>query len=96
MTRWTQEESVAFESARECITHLMAVCSAQIASGRLTAAQVEEARVRRSSLAAGRASFKVTDHDEVRRIRAEYGRECAEARLSGGGDQGQEGSRSPE
>lgn len=96
MTRWTQEESVAFESARECITHLMAICSARIASGRLTAAQVEDARRRRSSLAAERASLRVTDHGEVRRIRNEYGPACVEARLSGGGGQGQEGSRSPE
>lgn len=96
MTRWTQEESVAFESARECITHLMAICSAQIASGRLTAAQVDQARGRRSSLAAERAALRVTDHDEIRRIRAEYGRECSEARFSGGVGQGQDGSRSPE
>ena len=74
----------------------MAICSAQIASGRLTAAEVEHVRKRRSSLFTERASLKVTDRDQVRRIRAEYGRECAEARLSGGAGQGQEGSRSPE
>jgi len=85
MTRWTQEESVAFESARECISHLMAICSAQIASGGLTAAQVEHVRARRTSPAAERAALRVIDHDEIRRIRAEYGRECSEARSSGGG-----------
>lgn len=96
MTRWTQEESVAFGSARECSTHLMAICSAQIASGRLTAAQVEDACRRRSTLAAQRVSLKVTDHDEIHRIRTEYWAACAKARFSGGGGQGQEGSCSPE
>lgn len=28
MARWHQEEAVALQCARECITHLMAICSA--------------------------------------------------------------------
>ncbi len=31
MTEWTQQEAVAYECARECITDMMAICTDQIA-----------------------------------------------------------------
>ena len=31
MAKWTQEQAVAFECARECITDMMGICSAKIA-----------------------------------------------------------------
>ena len=32
MAKWTQEQAVAFECARECITDMMGICSAKIAA----------------------------------------------------------------
>ena len=31
MAKWTQEQAVAFECARECITDMMGICSTKIA-----------------------------------------------------------------
>lgn len=31
MAEWTQEEAVAFECARECVTNMMAICTDRIA-----------------------------------------------------------------
>jgi hypothetical protein len=77
MAEWTQEEAVAFECARECITDMMAICTGRIAdeshkeipdADRLAALRAE-----RSRLAQERASLHVHDHAAVVRIRAEYG-----------------------
>ena len=31
MTEWPQEEAVAFECTRECVTNMMAICADRIA-----------------------------------------------------------------
>lgn len=79
MARWTQEEAIAFESARECITHLMAICSAEASDIRSTAEQRDGARARRARLAAERAGLRVCDHESIHRIRSVYGKECRDA-----------------
>jgi hypothetical protein len=75
--RWTQEESVNFESARETITALMAIHTRQAYEeskkqrpdpGRLAALEIELSR-----LAEERSSLRVADHANVTRIRTEYG-----------------------
>lgn len=76
MARWTQEEAIAFESARECITHLMAICSADMADSRVSCEEFEGLRLRRSALATERAELRVNDREAVARIRAVYGLEC--------------------
>jgi len=96
MAAWTQDEAIAFEAARECITHLMAILTADIASGTFTPEQCEALRARRSALAAERAKLRVHDHADVARIRGVYGQECRARTFSGGASQGQGGSRSPE
>lgn len=70
---WTHEEGVQFECAREVITDLMGILSAQIAT--TTAPDALAAlRARRSALAQERARLKVADHDDIARIREGYGR----------------------
>lgn len=82
MERWTQEEAIAFESARECITHLMAICSADMADSQISCEELEGLRLRRSKLATERAGLRVHDREAVARIRAVYGLECR-ARVGG-------------
>lgn len=78
MARWTQEDAIAFESARECITHLMAICSADMTDSRISCEELEGLRLRRSKLAAERAELRVSDTGAVARVRNVYGLECRE------------------
>jgi len=94
--QWTQDEAIAFECARECISHLMAILTAKMASGELTPEQREKLSVRRSELALERTRLRLRDHANIARIREVYGRECRQSTLSGEAGQGQSGSRSPE
>lgn len=96
MEQWSQDEAIAFESAKECITHLMAIWTARIASGALTPEQCDKLRARRSELAIERAGLRVHDHADIARIRSVYGQACRESVSSEGAGQGQGGSRSPE
>ncbi len=96
MEKWTQDEAIAFECAKECITHLMAIWTARIASGALTPDQSEKLRTRRSELAVERARLRVHDHADIARIRSVYGQACWQSMSSEGAGQGQGGSRSPE
>ncbi len=94
--KWTQDEAIAFECAKECITHLMAIWTARIASGELTPDQCEKLRVRRAELALERQRLRVHDHADIARIRSVYGQTCRQNLSSEGASQGQGGSRSPE
>lgn len=77
MAEWTQEEAIAFECARECITDMMAICTGQIADesrkGSPDTERLAALRAERSRLAQERASLHVYDHAAIARIRAEYG-----------------------
>lgn len=77
MQKWTQEEAVAFECAREVITDLMAIQTGQIAEEarkpQPDAARLASLRAERSRLAQERAGLHVGDRAAVARIRAEYG-----------------------
>lgn len=75
--RWTQDQAIAFECARECITDLMGICSTAIAdeeamparnSGRIQELEKELAR-----LAAERSALTITDQQKIELIRREYG-----------------------
>lgn len=96
MEKWTQDEAIAFECARECITHLMAILTTDIASSAFTPEQCEKLRARRSGLAAERAKLNVHDYADIARIRSIYGQECLERISSEGAGQGLGRSRSPE
>lgn len=77
MVKWTQEQAVAFECARECITDMMGICSGKIADeeGRAAPDSVRLASLERelSELARERASLTIHDDDKVAKIRSEYG-----------------------
>jgi hypothetical protein len=82
--KWTQEEAIAFECAREVITDMMAICSADIDEEeckhspdleRLALLETELAR-----LADERAALTVSDQDEVARVRKEYGAKVRQRR----------------
>jgi hypothetical protein len=77
MVTWTQDESVAFECARETITDLMSVFSRQInelqdaaSTDKKTLSVLTEQLLK---LAAERRNLHVSDHGEISRICHEYG-----------------------
>lgn len=74
---WTQEEAIAFECARECIGHMMAIYTGQIAEEEAKPQpdrqRIEVMRAERSRLASERRELHVNDHAQVARVRAEYG-----------------------
>ncbi len=77
MQKWTQNEAVAFECAREVITDLRAILTGQIAeeSGKEhpDAERLATLRAERSRLFHERAGLHVKDQATVARVRAEYG-----------------------
>jgi hypothetical protein len=75
--RWTQDQAIAYECARELITHMMASLSEAIVdqenSGAPNIDGLERLRTERSRLHHERARLLVTDVAEVARIRTVYG-----------------------
>ena len=84
--KWTHEDCVNYESARELITHLMAFRSEWIARERAKVAPdlvaIERWNAERGSYAAELRGLDVTDRENIARIRRDYGAEIR--RLSGG------------
>jgi len=74
---YTQDEAIAYECAREAITHLLAVLTEQIteeaAKTNPNAALVAALRDERSRLFNERKNLHVEDHVAIARIRTEYG-----------------------
>lgn len=77
MAKWTQDQSVAFEAARECVTDMMGICSeaieaeeAKVWPNPVRLAQLEQEL---ADLARERASLTVQDEARVATIRSEYG-----------------------
>lgn len=77
MQQWTQDEAIAFECAREAITHMMAIQTDQIFNEASKAApdadHLASLRAERSRLAQERAALHVQDLAEIARIRTQYG-----------------------
>lgn len=77
MQHWTQDEAIAFECAREVITDMMAIQTAQIveegSKATPDADRLASLRAERSRLAQERAALHVDDLAAVARIRTEYG-----------------------
>jgi len=77
MQKWTQDEAIAFECAREVISDLMAIQTAQIAEESSKenpdVERVDSLRAERSRLFCERAGLHVKDHAMVAHVRAEYG-----------------------
>lgn len=77
MERWTQDEALAFEAAREAVTHLRAILTSEIAEEEAKhqpdAARLSGLRDEQQRLFQERAKLRLHDHAEVARVRAEYG-----------------------
>lgn len=77
MQKWTQDEAIAFECACEAITHLQAILTGQIDEERRKGCpdteRIESLRAERLRLSQERANLHVKDHENVARVRAEYG-----------------------
>ena len=76
---WTQEESVAYECAREVITDLSSICTSRI-YGELDKKTpdhglVASLRARRTRLFNERRGLMVENQEEIARVRKEYGAE---------------------
>jgi hypothetical protein len=77
MQKWTQDEAINYECAREVITDLMAIQTGEIGeesskpqpdAGRLVSLRAERSRLFRE-----RAGLRVNDHAAIARVCAEYG-----------------------
>lgn len=77
--KWTHEDCVNYESARELITHVMAYRSEWIARERAKAAPdlsaIERWKAERGAYAAELRGLDVTDRENIARIRRDYGAE---------------------
>ena len=77
MAKWTQEQAVAFECARECITDMMGIRSTKIAEeegktdpDRAVLTELENELTR---LARERSSLTITDDERIATVRRQYG-----------------------
>ena len=77
MAKWTQEQAVAFECARECITDMMGIYSTKIAEeegktdpDRAVLTELENELTR---LARERSSLTITDDERIATVRRQYG-----------------------
>jgi hypothetical protein len=74
---WTQDEAVAYECARECIVHLMAILTGDISQLEGESAGGTRRREllsgERSRLAAELRQLQLKDQQSIARIRQEYG-----------------------
>jgi hypothetical protein len=74
---WSQAQAVAFEAARECLSEVMAICSAELyreeAQSAPNAERVKLLRAELASLGAERAALRVDEADRVATVRAVYG-----------------------
>jgi hypothetical protein len=77
MTTWTQDDAIAFEAARECLTDMMAICSEAIAAQEALAspnqAAIEQLEVELARLGAEQRQLHLKDREAVARIRTELG-----------------------
>lgn len=75
--KWTQDEAIAFECARECITDMIGICSSAIFAEKEKAFpdqdQIEKLEARMFELVGERRDLRLKDHDPIAKIRAEYG-----------------------
>ena len=70
---WTQDESINYESACDCIVHLMAICSGEMHDEATTVARHDALLVERSRLYGEMHVLGLHDHADIARIRRDYG-----------------------
>jgi hypothetical protein len=71
--KWSQDEAIAFECARECIGHLIAIHVAARHSSEQDEARCAELDAEIDRLSAERRSLHVHDVEDIARIRRDYG-----------------------
>jgi len=77
MEQWTQDEAIAFECARECITDLMGIQSGLLCEEENKPnpdqASIDKFKAELSKLFRERTALTVTNQTEIARVRSEYG-----------------------
>lgn len=85
--KWTQDEAINFECARDCITDLMGIYSGAIDDEETAASpdkdKISELLAVRSSLARERMALRLKDHDRIAEIRSTYGAKIRAYRAAG-------------
>jgi hypothetical protein len=71
--KWTQDEAINYECARECITDLMGIFSTAIddeeTSSSPDQSKIDDMLKSRTSLAHERMALRLEDHDRIAEIR---------------------------
>ena len=84
MSKWTQDQAVAFEAARECITDMMGIRSGEIAEEeaktRPDGVRLAQLEAELTSLAQERTELTLADEDRVATVRKIYGAAIREYR----------------
>ncbi|MBQ0961638.1 hypothetical protein KAK06_22045 [Ideonella sp. 4Y11] len=70
---WTQEQAIAFEAARECIGHLIAIRISELHTSSPAPERAAELEADLARLQTERRALRLTDEAEIARIREEYG-----------------------
>lgn len=70
---WTQDQAIAFEAARECIGHLIAIRISELHTGSPAPERAAELEADLARLQAERRALRLTDEAEIARVREEYG-----------------------
>lgn len=77
MKTWTQDEAIAYECARECINHMVGICSGELWDEEHRPApdadRIVRIKAEMTRLAGERRALHLDQHTEIARIRAEYG-----------------------
>lgn len=71
--QWTQDEAIAYESARECIVHMMAIYTDALHHANPAPEDCAAWRAERARLAGELRELRLTDHAAVARVQDEYG-----------------------
>jgi hypothetical protein len=75
--KWTHDQAVAFEAARDCITDMMGICSAKLAEEEaktpIDDKRLSELECQLADLARERSNLTVYDDLAVAQIRTRYG-----------------------
>lgn len=75
-TLWTQDEAIAFESARECLSDLMSICTSAIRKAMNEdpdSPKIERLQKARSRLASERQALRLSDRVRIDKARHTYG-----------------------
>lgn len=72
---WSQDDAIAFEAARECLTDVMAIVSAELHAPGLSADRENFLSAQLAVLHRERAALAVGDRERVAAVRRAYGKQ---------------------